>query len=299
MPSLSMCFSIRSIAALYALFITASGKPVGAVGQGTWYLGESRSTFVQEQNTLRAGIEAGMTLIDTAEMYGEGAAEQLVGAVIRDYTREDLYLVSKVYPFNAGRNAIFKSCEASLRRMGTDYLDLYLLHWRGSVPFSETVECMEKLKARGLIRAWGVSNLDTADMRELLRLPDGAHCATNQVLYHLGSRGIEYDLLPLLRQHNIPVMAYCPLAQAGRLRRGLTNAPVVQAVAQAHGATVNQVLLAFLLAQPGVIPIPRTARTEHALENAKAANVHLTTQELSLLDKAFPAPNRKVPLDMQ
>lgn len=280
-------------------FITASGKPVGKIGQGTWYLGETRSTFVQEQNALRAGIEAGMTLIDTAEMYGEGAAETLVGSAIQKYAREDLYLVSKVYPFNAGRKNIFHCCEATLRRMGTEYLDLYLLHWRGMIPFSETVACMEKLKERGWIRAWGVSNLDADDMRELLALKDGSHCATDQVLYHLGSRGIEFDLLPLLRQHTIPVMAYCPLAQAGRLRRGLTNDPAVQAVAKAQGATVNQILLAFLLAQPGVIPIPRTAHAEHALENAAAADIRLTAQELVLLNRAFPAPGHKVPLDMQ
>ena len=176
-----------------------------------------------------------MTLIDSAEMYGEGAAEHLVGQAIRGYDRERLYLVSKVYPFHAGRHDIFQSCENSLRRMGTDYLDLYLLHWRGSVPLAETVACMEELKAKGRIRSWGVSNLDTADMEELFEVTGGTSCLTDQVLYHLGSRGVEYDLLPWLRRHKMPLMAYCPLAQGGGLRRGLLASPAVRAAAQAHG----------------------------------------------------------------
>lgn len=280
-------------------FITQSGTRAGPIGQGTWYLGQDRAAFQQEVNALRSGIDAGMNLLDTAEMYGSGKAEELVGEVIKGYDREKLYLVSKVYPFNAGRSNIFHSCEDSLSRMGTDYMDLYLLHWRGSIPFSETVACMEELKARGLIRSWGVSNLDTADMIELSKVPGGEHCATDQVLYHLGSRGIEYDLLPYLQKREIPVMAYCPLAQAGSLRRGLMSSPAVLEVAGAHGATASQVLLAFLLTRPGVIPIPRTGRAGHALENAGAAELRLTDEELALLDKAFPAPGRKVLLDMQ
>lgn len=280
-------------------FITQSGTGVGSIGQGTWYLGEKPHLFQQELSALRAGIDAGMNLIDTAEMYGGGAAEELVGEAIRGYDREALYLVSKVFPYNAGRRTIFQACENSLRRMGTDYMDLYLLHWRGSVPFAETVECMEELKDRGLIRDWGVSNLDADDMDELFRVPNGENCRTDQVLYHLGSRGIEYDLLPLLRRHSIPVMAYCPLAQAGRLRRGLMEAPAVRAAAQAHSATPAQVLLAFLLSKPGVIPIPRTGRASHTLENAGAARLTLTAEELIALDKAFPAPSRKTPLDIQ
>lgn len=280
-------------------FITASGKTAGPVGQGTWFLGESSAGFQEELDALRSGIEAGMTLIDTAEMYGEGAAEKLVGAAIRGCDREELYLVSKVYPFNAGRPNIFKSCEASLRRMGTDYLDLYLLHWRGSVPFAETAACMEELKAKGRIRAWGVSNLDTRDMKELLAVKDGTHCAADQVLYHLGSRGIEYDLLPFLQKHDISVMAYCPLAQAGRLRRGLLAAPAVQKIAGDHNAAPTQILLAFLLAQPNVMPIPRTGKAAHTLQNADAARIRLADEELAALNRAFPAPDHKVPLDMQ
>ncbi len=279
-------------------FITAGDTAAGPIGQGTWYLGENLSTARQECDALRAGIEAGMTLIDTAEMYGDGAAEELVGRAVQGYGRETLYLVSKVYPFHASRRDIFRSCENSLRRMKTDYLDLYLLHWRGQTPFAETVECMEELCREGRIRAWGVSNLDTADMRELFSVPGGGHCAADQVLYHLGSRGIEFDLLPLLRERDIPVMAYCPLAQAGRLRRGLLEAPAVRDTARAHGVSPAQILLAFLCAQPGVIPIPRASRRAHTLENAGAANIRLSADELAALDAAFPAPRRRTPLEI-
>ena len=278
--------------------ITASGMAVGTIGQGTWYLGEQPQRFQEEASALQAGIEAGMNLLDTAEMYGDGAAETLVGAAIQGYPRDSLYLVSKVYPWNAGGKQLQRSCENSLRRMRTDYLDLYLLHWRGSIPLAETIAGMERLKEQGKIRAWGVSNLDTEDMEELFEA-GGQDCAADQVLYHLGSRGIEVDLLPWLQAKDIPVMAYCPLAQAGRLRRGLITHPAIQAIAQAHSVTPSQVLLAFLLSRPGVIPIPRTGKQCHTMENAAAAEVRLTPEELQALDQAFPAPKHKVPLDMQ
>ncbi|WP_294496542.1 aldo/keto reductase [uncultured Gemmiger sp.] len=279
-------------------FITQCGQAAGPIGQGTWYLGEHPDTFARECSALRAGIEAGMTLIDTAEMYGNGAAEHLVGQAIQGYDREHLYLVSKVYPFNAGRRDIFQSCENSLRRMGTDYLDLYLLHWRGSIPLSETVDCMEELKAKGRIRNWGVSNLDLADMEELFEVRGGTNCLTDQVLYHLGSRGIEFDLLPWLQHRGMPVMAYCPLAQGGSLRRGMLANPAVQEVAKEHGATACQVLLAFLLSRPGVVPIPRSSTAKHTLQNAAAAEIRLTSEELGRLEAAFPAPRHRVPLDI-
>lgn len=280
-------------------FITQNGAETGPIGQGTWYLGEHAGTFQRELSALRAGLDRGMNLLDTAEMYGGGAAERLVGQAIRGYDREKLFLVSKVYPHNAGRQNIRRSCQASLKRMGTDYLDLYLLHWRGAIPLSETVECMQQLKSDGLIRNWGVSNLDPDDMAELFRVPGGENCLTDQVLYHLGSRGIEYDLLPALQARGIPVMAYCPLAQAGQLRRGLLNHPSVAETARDHGATPSQVLLAFLLSRPGVVPIPRTSRASHTEENAGAADLRLTAEELARLDAAFPAPTHRVPLDMQ
>lgn len=280
-------------------FITQSGVPAGPIGQGTWYLGNRPDTFQQELSALRAGIDRGMTLLDTAEMYGEGAAERLLGQAIRGYDREKLYLVSKVYPHNAGRKNIFHSCRQSLKRLDTDYLDLYLLHWRGSVPLAETAACMEELKEDGLIRAWGVSNLDLDDMDELAAVPGGENCVTAQVLYHLGSRGIEFDLLPALQKRDISVMAYCPLAQGGSLRQGLLESPAVADTARAHDASPTQVLLAFLLSRPGVVPIPRSSKADHALDNAGAADIRLTKEDLARLDAAFPAPTRRVPLDTQ
>lgn len=279
-------------------FMTQSGQAVGPIGQGTWYLGEKPECFPQEYAALRAGIEAGMNLIDTAEMYGDGAAEMLVGNAIQGLDRSKLFLVSKVYPFNAGRRNIFASCEDSLRRMKTDYLDLYLLHWRGSIPLRETIECMEELKAKGQIRAWGVSNFDTSDMQELFEQPDGRHCAANQVLYNVSSRGIEYDLLPLMQERSIPVMAYCPLAQAGRLHRGLMQTHALQEIAAAHDATIPQVMLAFLLSHPGVIPIPRAGRPEHTLQNAQAVQLKLTPKDLTRIDKVFAPPKRKMRLEI-
>lgn len=275
------------------------GTRIPALGQGTWYMGDDPARRAQEIETLRTGIACGMTLIDTAEMYGEGAAEQLVGEAISGYDRNALFLVSKVYPHNADRAHIFTSCEASLARLGTDYLDLYLLHWREDVPLAETVACMEELQARGLIRRWGVSNFDVADMADLMDTPSGSACATNQVLYHLGSRGIEFDLLPWQRKRGIPTMAYCPLAQAGRLKRGLFDDAAVREVAARHDATPAQVLLAFVMREGDVVVIPKASTPAHARDNAQAAHLHLTPDDLARLTQEFPAPTTKVPLDME
>ncbi|EAB8714660.1 aldo/keto reductase [Shigella sonnei] len=237
-----------------------------AIGQGTWYMGEDASQRKTEVAALRAGIELGLTLIDTAEMYADGGAEKVVGEALNGL-REKVFLVSKVYPWNAGGQKAINACEASLRRLNTDYLDLYLLHWSGSFAFEETVAAMEKLIAQGKIRRWGVSNLGYADMQELWQLPGGNQCATNQVLYHLGSRGIEYDLLPWCQQQQMPVMAYSPLAQAGRLRNGLLKNAVVNEIA-------------------------------HVQQHAAALEVELSSAELAMLDKAYPAPKGKTALDM-
>jgi len=274
------------------------GTKVPAIGQGTWFLGERRNRWEQEKETLFTGIEHGMTLIDTAEMYGDGKAEELVGAAIRGLDRSSLFLVSKVYPHNAGRKNIFRSCTASLKRMGTDYLDIYLLHWRGGIPLEETVECMEQLKKEGKIRRWGVSNFDAEDMEELFLVPGGENCAVNQVLYHAASRGIEYDLLPWMNMHGVPVMAYCPLAQGGDLKRGLYENRVLTSIAQSHNATVSQILLAFAIRSGQVIAIPRTATPAHAAENSSAMNLVLTEDELTQIDREYPAPTRKVGLDI-
>ena len=275
----------------------ADGTTLPQLGQGTWNMGDHAASRKEELETLRLGVELGMTLLETAEMYGDGKAEELVGEAVQGI-RDKVFLVSKVYPHNAGGPRLDRSCEASLKRLGTDHLDLYLLHWRGSIPLEETVEGMEKLVRQGKIARWGVSNLDTADMRELLQLTGGTGCVVNQVLYHLGSRGIEYDLMPLLESKGIPVMAYCPLAQGGSLRKGLTAHPAVQAVAQRHRATPLQVMLAWCIRSGNTLAIPKASSAKHVLENAAAAALELTPEEIAELNESFPAPSRKVPLDM-
>ncbi|WP_342565012.1 aldo/keto reductase [Paenibacillus sp. FSL R7-0345] len=274
-----------------------NGASVPRIGQGTWNMGEDKASRSEEIASLRLGVELGMNLIDTAEMYGEGRSEELVGEAIRDI-RDDVFLVSKVYPHNAGKDRLICSCEGSLKRLGTDHLDLYLLHWRGNIPLEETVEGMEELVAGGKIKRWGVSNLDTEDMRELLSIPGGENCAVNQVLYHLGSRGIEHELLAWGRSHHIPVMAYSPLAQAGSLRKGLTENGTVRQIAAEHGVTPLQILLAWSIREGDVIAIPKAASRRHVEENAAAGRIRLSDEELHLLDEAFPQPAWRVPLDM-
>lgn len=275
------------------------GRQMPRLGMGTWRLGEGLHPRAQELAALRAGIDAGIRLIDSAEMYGDGATEELVGDAIRGAEREGLFLVSKVYPHNAKRHDIEQSLDATLGRLATDYLDLYLLHWRGAIPLEETVECMEELVEGGKILAWGVSNFDTDDMEELASVAGGDRCAVNQDLYHLGSRGVEFDLLPLMRRHQIPLMAYCPLAQAGRLRGDLIGSDAVRQTATAHGCTPMQVLLAFVLCHEDIIAIPRSSSAQHVLENFEAREIELSDEDLARLDGAFPAPTRKAPLDIE
>lgn len=270
---------------------------VPAIGQGTWYMGEKADSRKAEVSALRAGVEHGLTLIDTAEMYADGGAEKVVGEALVGL-RESVFLVSKVYPWNAGGQKAITACEASLRRLKTGYLDLYLLHWSGNYSFAETVEAMEKLIAQGKIRRWGVSNLDYDDMQTLWQVEGGRQCATNQVLYHLASRGIEYDLLPWCQQNELPIMAYSPLAQAGRLRSGLLNHPVVNEIAHAHSASAAQILLAWVISHRGVMAIPKAASVAHVQQNAAALSIMLSADEIAALEKAYPAPNGKTALDM-
>lgn len=277
----------------------AAGDIVPALGQGTWYLGDDPAQRAQEVSALRTGMGAGMRLIDTAEMYGDGRSEKLVGEAIAAAPREELFLVSKVLPENAGEKHIFQCCDATMNRMGVDYLDLYLLHWRGSVPLAETVRCLEQLKELGKIKNWGVSNFDIGDMEELWRIPGGRNCQVNQVLYHMGSRGIEYSLLPWMREHRVALMAYCPLAQGGALRRGLLTDPAVLAVAEKHRATPIQVLLAWCIRDGNTIAIPRTGHPDHTLENAGANALLLDEEDLALIDRQYAPPTRKMPLDEQ
>ncbi|MBY4836841.1 aldo/keto reductase [Pantoea sp. DY-5] len=268
-----------------------------AIGQGTWYMGENEALRSQEVAALQAGLDLGLKVIDTAEMYAEGAAEEVVGEALRG-RRDQAWLVSKVYPWNAGEVDAIEACERSLRRLQTDYLDLYLLHWRGNVPLEETIRAMESLQQQGKIRHWGVSNFDHDDMLELWNEPGGKACLTNQVLYHLASRGIEYDLLPQCQQREMPIMAYCPLAQAGRLRQALFDDAHLQQIAQQKGISVAQVLLAWVIRQQGVLAIPKASSVAHVQQNAAALSINLTNEELSIIDRAFPAPQSKTSLDV-
>ncbi|PXW43447.1 diketogulonate reductase-like aldo/keto reductase [Erwinia sp. AG740] len=273
------------------------GKTVPAIGQGTWFMGESAQRRRAEVSALQAGIDLGMTLIDTAEMYADGGAEEVVGEALCG-RRDQVYLVSKVYPHNAGGERAIAACESSLKRLKTDYIDLYLLHWRGGIPLTDTITAMERLQQAGKIGRWGVSNLDTRDMVELWSCQGGNQCQTNQVLYHLASRGIEYDLLPWCQQRQLPVMAYCPLAQAGQLRHDLLAHPAVVQVARQQALTPAQVLLAWVVRQSGVIAIPKASTLAHVKENAVALDVTLSPEQIAILDEAYPAPRHKQPLDV-
>jgi len=269
-----------------------SGETVPALGQGTWMMGEDHALKAQEIASLRAGLDHGLSLIDTAEMYGEGRTETLVGQAIAG-RRGEVFLVSKVYPHNASRRAMRTACAASLRRLQTDRLDLYLLHWSGGVPLAETVEAFERLQRDGLIRHWGVSNLDHAAMQALWSVPGGQAVQTNQVLYNLERRGVEWDLLPWQRERAIPTMAYSPIEQ-GRLarHRGLGG------FARRHGLTPAQAALAWLASRDDVIAIPKTASAERVAENLAALARPLDAAALAELDALFPPPTRAVPLEM-
>lgn len=264
----------------------ADGTHMPALGLGTWHMGESARSSSREVAALRAGFAAGMTLVDAAEMYASGGAEQIVAKAMAGI-RDDVFVVSKVYPHNAGAKAMVAACEASLRRLNTDRLDLYLLHWRGRVPLSETVDAFERLRHQGKIVRWGVSNFDVDDIDELLTLPDGKHCVVNQVLYHLDERGIEWSLAKRCREHAIAVMAYSPVGEGSLLR----NAEL-RRIAQAIGATAAQVALAWLIAHDGVIAIPQTSNVQHVAENRAATNVHLSRATLAEIDNHFPPPHR-------
>ena len=268
------------------------GEKVPAFGLGTWHMGERGPDRVREAEALKAGLDLGVTLIDTAEMYGEGGAEEVVAEAVAG-RRDQVFIVSKVYPHNASRSGAVAACARSLKRLKTDRIDLYLLHWRGSVPLSETVETFEKLKAAGKIRYWGVSNLDSADMAELGRLEAGAGCAANQVLYHLGQRSIEWDLLPACRDKGIAVMAYSPLGQ-GRI---LANAALAT-IAARHGVSPAAIAVAWTLRHEGVISIPKSSDPGRVAELVKARDVALTTDDLAALDAAFPPPKGAKPLPM-
>lgn len=269
-----------------------SGEALPVLGQGTWNMGDNPRRHADELAALRLGLDLGLSLIDTAEMYADGGAESLVGEAIAG-RRDEVFLVSKVLPGNASTRGTVKACEDSLGRLGTDRIDLYLLHWRGSIPLEETLRAMERLVGSGKIRHWGVSNLDPGDLAELTALDGGGALATNQVLYNLSRRGIEYDLLPWCRARSVPVMAYSPFEQ-GRL----LSDRMLATVAARHDATPAQVALAWLLGQAGVINIPKAGTVGHVRENRAALDLRLSTEDLADLDRAFPPPTRRRPLAM-
>ncbi|MDZ7653629.1 MAG: aldo/keto reductase [Burkholderiaceae bacterium] len=288
--------------AMQSITLPATKVAVPALGLGTWRMGESAANSRArgaEVEAVRLALDIGYRLIDTAEMYGEGGAEEVVGAALRAWTaqpgctRDDVFVVSKVYPHNASRQGAVAACERSLKRLGLDHIDLYLLHWRGQHPLRDTVAAFEQLRRDGRIRHWGVSNFDADDMQELWRLAAGAQCATNQIYYSASERGVEFDLLPALRERGVPAMAYCPIDQ-GALARDATLAQV----GALQGASAAQVALAWVLAQSGVIAIPKAVREMHLRENFAAAALRLTADDLAQIDRAHPPPRRKQPLAM-
>lgn len=271
-------------------------KEVPAIGMGTWYMGEDPDKRSQEIKALQTGIESGLTLIDTAEMYGDGLAEELVGEAIKPYDRSQLTLVTKVYPWNAFGDKMRLSLEHSLRRLQTDYVDLYLLHWREDTPLEETIEMFEQLKAEGKLRAWGVSNFDAADMTELETI--SANCATNQVLYNMSNRGIEFDLLPWMRERQMPLMAYTPLGHGDTLKANFTKNPILLEIAAQHKCSVYQILLAWCIRAGDVITVPKSGNPEHVKANARALEIKLNDEELNLIEAIFPRPIQKTPLEV-
>jgi diketogulonate reductase-like aldo/keto reductase len=269
-----------------------SGQAIPMLGMGTWQMGENARDRQSEITALRYGLDLGISLIDTAEMYGEGGAEEVIAEAIAN-RRSEVFLVSKVYPHNASRQGTIAACERSLTRLKTDYLDLYLLHWRGAAPLAETLEAFQTLQQSGKVRSYGVSNFDVADMEKAILLQGGNGIVTNQVLYNLMRRGVEWNLLPWCRQRNMPIMAYSPIEQ-GRLLSNRT----LKAIAQAREASAAQVAIAWLLHQDNVIVIPKSSRVDHVKENRAALDLKLGAEELNALNTAFPPPTKPVSLDM-
>ncbi|MDE5876433.1 MAG: aldo/keto reductase [Muribaculaceae bacterium] len=265
----------------------SDGTELCSLGQGTWNMGRNPLKRKQETEALLTGIDLGMTMIDTAEMY---ANEEFIGKVI-DGIRDKVFLVSKVLPENASVDGTVRACENSLRRLHTDRLDLYLLHWKGPHPFEDTIEAMTRLQCEGKILRWGVSNIDVPDIKEIMDMPNGVDCKANQVLYNLGERGVEFDLIPWSQSHNMPVIAYSPIAE-GRLLKN----PVIQRIAERHNATPAQIALAWTIRLEGVMAIPKASSSTHVIDNFKALDIVLSEEDLRALDTTFPPPTKRIPL---
>lgn len=276
--------------------VQINGIQVPAIGIGTWNLGDTPAKLNDEVNAIKAGIDRGARVIDTAEMYGNGRAERVARKAINGYHRDQLFVIDKVLPSNASAKRLEQSLDQSLANVGTDYFDLYLLHWRGAVPLSETVDEMEKMVTKGKIKSWGVSNFDVSDLEELWSLTDGHHCVANQDLYNLDERGIEYDLLPLMAKQHLPLIAYSPLAQGDTISGKLSKNKVLQAIASNHQVTVYQVMLAWTIRNGNVLAIPKSSTVDHAIANWEAGEIDFSNDELTMLSKDFPAPTKKQPL---
>lgn len=275
--------------------VKISGQTVPAIGIGTWHMGSSRDARDLQIAAIQEGLTAGARVIDTAEMYGSGDSEILVGEAIKPYPRDQIYLISKVLPSNATKNRLAASLEQSLKNLHTDYLDLYLYHWRGMTPLLETVTELQRLEDDGKIRAWGVSNFDTADLKELWQIPKGKNVQANEVLYNLVNRGIDFDLIPWQKNQHLPLIAYSPLGAGTAASRGINMSqnPQVQAIAHEHQATPYQIILAWVIRNGFTIAIPQTNNPNHMRENIAAAQITLSPNDLALLDRAFPAPTQK------
>ncbi|WP_288639129.1 aldo/keto reductase [uncultured Lentilactobacillus sp.] len=278
--------------------VTIGDSNVPAIGLGTWHMGDNTATRETEIKALKDGIAAGARVIDTAEMYGNGRSERLVGEAIKGTNRDELFIIDKVLPSNASASRLEHSLDTSLKQVGTDYFDLYLYHWRGAIPLSETILTLQQMQTKGKIKRWGVSNFDISDMAELLELPNADQVAANEDLYNLGSRGIEYSLLPWMRERKIPLIAYTPVA-AGDQRGRLTADPVVKQIAANHSASAWQIILAWAIRDGNTIAIPQSNDPKHTVDNVLAANITLTANELAQLDVQFPKPSSKQPLDMR
>lgn len=276
--------------------VTINHHELPALGIGTWEMGDNPKALNEEIEAIQSGLNAGLRVIDTAEMYGNGRSENLVGEAIKPFKRDDLFLISKVLPQNASVKLMRQSVEASLERLQTDYLDLYLYHWRGTVPLTETISMLQQLQEERYFRAWGVSNFDLDDMEELWQLPAGRNVAVNEDLYNLETRGIEYSLLPWQRKHFIPLIAYSPLGRGPKMGTAMMDNPAVLQVAENHVATAYQVLLAWVMQQSDVLAIPKSSSAAHVLSNIKALDLELTPNDLQILEKAYPKPTKKEPL---
>lgn len=277
--------------------VNLSGQTVPAIGIGTWHMGDDPAKEKQEIEAIRAGIDAGAKVVDTAEMYGSGNSEILVSKALEPYKRDDIFLISKVLPLNASKAKMEQHLDASLKRLNTDHLDLYLYHWRGGTPLSETINELERLKQTGKIRAWGVSNFDVADLEELWALPVGKNAAVNEDLYNIETRGIEYDLTDWQAAHELPLIAYSPVGGLhNELGTTMLENKVVQEIATAHGVSAHAILLAWVIRNGSTIAIPQSSKAQHVADNVKAANIELSKDEKERLDQEYPKPDHKVPL---